>query len=75
LTAVDAAGHLVLAPSEVVAIFYLSLWQRLSRTSQFSDSQRGVLISARTLFRNLPPNQQTAKLDAIAYGFDAVGIT
>jgi hypothetical protein len=35
----------------------------------------GALISARSLFHNLPPNQQTAKLDAIANGFDAVVIT
>jgi hypothetical protein len=53
----------------------LSLWQQLSRTSQFSDSRRGAPISARSLFRNLPANQQTAKLDAIVNGFDAVGIT
>jgi bacillolysin/neutral peptidase B len=74
LTAVDAAGQLVLTPTEVAAVFYLSLWQRLSRTSQFSDSRRGALVSARTLFRSLPPDQQTAKLDAITNGFDAVGI-
>jgi Zn-dependent metalloprotease len=75
LTAVDSTGNLVLTPAEVGAFFYLSLWQQLSRTSQFSDSRRGVLISARSLFHNLPPNQHTAKLDAIANGFDAVGIT
>ena len=74
LTAVDAVGNLVLTPREVAAIFYLALSQQLSRTSQFSDSRRGVLISARTLFRSLPPDQQTAKLNAIAAGFDAVGI-
>lgn len=75
LTAIDAAGNLVLTPAEVAAFFYLSLWQQLSRTSQFSDSRRGAITSARSLFRNLPPDQQTAKLDAIANGFDAVRIT
>ena len=75
LTAVDAMGNFVLTPAEVAACFYLSLSQQLSRTSQFTDSRRGTLISGRSLFRNLPPSQQTAKLDAIANGFDAVGIT
>jgi Zn-dependent metalloprotease len=75
LTAVDAAGDLVFNPREVAAIFYLTLTQQLSRTSQFGDSRRGALTSARTLFRSLPPAQQTVKIDAIGRGFDAVGIT
>jgi Zn-dependent metalloprotease len=75
LTALDATGTLVLSPQEVAVVFYLALIQQLSRTSQFSDSRRGVIISARTLFRGVPPAQQTAKLDAITGGFDAVGIT
>ena len=74
LTAVDAAGNLVLTPQEVAAIFYLALTQQLSRTSQFSDSRRSVLTSARTLFRTLPADQQAKKLDAIGKGFTAVGI-
>jgi Zn-dependent metalloprotease len=73
LTAVDA-GNLVLTADEVSAVFYLTLSQQLSRTSQFSDSRRGVLISARTLFRNLPQVQQTAKQAAIEKAFDDVGI-
>ena len=75
LSAVDASGNLILSPKEVAAIFYLALSQRLSRNSQFSDSRQGVLDSARTLFRTLPPDQQKNKLDAIARGFDAVGIS
>src|SRR5262249_49110887 len=74
LTAVDANGNLVFSPQEVAAVFYLTLWQQLSRTSQFSDSRRGALTSARTLFRSLPPDEQTKKLDAITRAFDAVGI-
>lgn len=74
LTATDAAGSLIFSPREVAAIFYLALTQQLSRTSQFSDSRRGVLTSAHSLFRTLPPDQQKAKLDAISQGFDAVGI-
>ena len=74
LTAKDAAGAFVLTPQQVAAFFYLALTQQLSRTSQFSDSRRGVLLSARTLFRNLPSAEQTAKIDAITKAFDAVGI-
>ena len=36
--------------------------------------RRGVLTSARTLFRTLPPDQQAAKRRAIEEGFTAVGI-
>jgi Zn-dependent metalloprotease len=75
LTAVDAARNLVLNPREVAAVFYLSLSQQLSRTSQFRDSRRGALTSARSLFRALAPGEQDKKLDAITKGFDAVGIT
>jgi Zn-dependent metalloprotease len=75
LTAVDTAGRLALTPAEVAGVFYLALTQQLSRTSQFSDSRRGVLVSARTLFRTLPPDQQATKLAAITNGFTKVGIT
>jgi Zn-dependent metalloprotease len=74
LTAEDGAGNLALTPKEVAAIFYLALTQQLSRSSQFSDSRRGVISSARSLFRTLPSDQQKLKLDAIASGFSAVGI-
>jgi Zn-dependent metalloprotease len=74
LTARDGAGAPVLTPPDVAAIFYLSLTQQLSRTSQFSDSRRGVLLSARTFFRQLPPPEQNAKIDAITNAFDTVGI-
>jgi len=75
LTALDSGGNLALTPQEVAGVFYLALTQQLSRTSQFSDSRRGVLVSARTLFRTLPPDQQATKLAAITNGFSAVGIT
>jgi Zn-dependent metalloprotease len=74
LTAEDGSGNLVLTPQEVAAVFYLALTQQLSRTSQFSDSRRGALTSARTVFRNLPPDPQDAKVRAIEKGFTAVGI-
>jgi len=75
LTAVDKAKKLIFEPKEVAAMFYLALTQQLSRTSQFSDSRRGVLTSAQSLFRNRPQQEQKTKLDAIAKGFSAVGIT
>ena len=74
LTSVDSTNTLTFTPNEVAAVFYLALTQQLSRTSQFSDSRRAVLISARTLFRTLPPAQQQAKLKAIAKAFSQVGI-
>lgn len=75
LTAQDAGRNPVLAPEEVGAIFYLTLTQQLSRTSQFSDSRRGALISARSLFRQLPAAEQRAKLSAIEAAFDSVSIS
>lgn len=74
LTAVDGSKTLVFRPNEVAAVFYLALTQQLSRTSQFSDSRRAVLISARTFFRTLPAVQQQAKLKAITKAFSDVGI-
>jgi len=74
LTAKDSRGAFVLTPQQVAAVFYVSLTQHLSRTSQFSDSRRGALLSARTLFRALPQAEQKAKIDAISKAFGAVGI-
>ncbi|MGB3549612.1 MAG: M4 family metallopeptidase [Candidatus Binatus sp.] len=74
LTAADSSGNLILTPQEVAGVFYLALTQQLSRTSQFSDSRRGVLLAAQTLFRNIPSAQQSTKLDAISNGFSEVGI-
>jgi len=74
LTAVGSKKQLVFRPEEVAAVFYLALTQQLSRTSQFSDSRRGVVTSVRTFFRKLPAGQLTLKLNAIESGFSAVGI-
>ena len=67
-------GKFIFKPQEVAAFFYISLTQHLSRTSQFSDSRRGVLLSARTLFRTLPKAQQAVRIKAITRAFDSVGI-
>ena len=74
MSATAAGGGAILTPTEVAAIFYLALTQRLSRTSVFSDSRRAVIASARTLFRSLPAATQTAKISAIERGFTASGI-
>lgn len=75
LVSEDAAGQLLFKPAEVAAIFYLALTQQLSRTSQFTASQRAVLTSARTFFRAVPVDQLNAKLSAIEKSFSAVGIS
>ncbi|MFJ9154368.1 M4 family metallopeptidase [Streptomyces sp. NPDC102270] len=58
----------------MAAMFYLALTQRLPRTSQFTDSRRAVVASARTLFRALPANELTFKVAAVEAAFAAVGI-
>ena len=74
LTAQADDGSLELSPAEVAAVFYLALTQRLSRTSQFTDSRRAVVAGARTLFRTLPANRLTSKVAAVEAAFTAVGI-
>jgi Zn-dependent metalloprotease len=69
-----AKGREILSPIEVAAIFYLSVTQHLSRTSDFSDSRRAALQSAQTLFRKLGEPERQRKLKAIEKAFDAVGI-
>jgi Zn-dependent metalloprotease len=74
LTTEDDDGTLTLSPAEAAAAFYLTLTQRLSRTSQFADSRRHMVASARTLFRALPADQQARKVAAVEAAFQAVGI-
>jgi Zn-dependent metalloprotease len=73
-TAEDAHGDLALSPTEVAAIFYVTLTQRLSRTSQFVDSRRGAVSTARSLYRTLPADQRDAKVKAVEDAYTAVGI-
>jgi Zn-dependent metalloprotease len=73
-TAQNDDGTPKLGPAEVAAVFYLALTQRLSRTSQFTDSRRAVVASAQTLFRTLPTDQLANKITAVEGAFDAVGI-
>lgn len=74
LTATNPDGSFTFTPQEVSALFAVALTEILSRTSGFSDSRAAVELVARSLFRNDPPATRRAKLDAVAKGFDAVGI-
>ena len=62
------------SPKEVAILFYLALTQQLSRSSQFADSRRAVIQSARTLFRSLPPASLSERITAIENAFTSVGI-
>jgi len=73
-TAENPDGTLALTPDEAIAVFYLAMTQRLTRTSQFLDGRQAVVSSARTLFRKLPPSDRALKLAAVNAAFDAVGI-
>ena len=75
MTAVDGSGNLALTTQEIAAIYYLALTQQLSRTSQFGDSRRGVLLAAQTLFRTMPAAERQSKLKAITEAYDSVGIS
>lgn len=75
MTARDSGGRLLFDPPTVAALFYLTLTQRLSRTSGFNDSRRGITLTAQTLFRNESEEVRNAKLAAITAAFEAVGIT
>jgi Zn-dependent metalloprotease len=72
LTAKSAGGGTLFDAKLVIQLFYLALSQHLSRTSGFSDSRRGVVLAARSLFRQDP--QRDARLAAIGEAFDKVGI-
>jgi Zn-dependent metalloprotease len=74
MAAIDTDGTPLFSAAELAAIFYLALTQHLSRTSLFSDSRRGVELSAMTLLRHLPPPRFDQRIRAIRAAFDSVGI-
>ena len=69
-----AGGKPTFSTAELAALFYLALTQYLSRTSEFADSRRALLLVARTLFRNDAPAVRARKTRAIERGFAVVGI-
>jgi Zn-dependent metalloprotease len=67
-------GASLFKADELAAMFYVALTQQLSRQSTFADSHRGVVLAARSLFRNLPQSELDARIAAIEAGFAAAGI-
>jgi Zn-dependent metalloprotease len=67
-------GRFLFRPQELAALFFVALTERLSRTSQFTDSRRAVVQTAQSLFRRDAPARRAAKLRAIEAGFAAAGI-
>lgn len=72
LNAKAAGGGFLFTPEEVARIFYVTLASRLSRTSEFVDSRRGVLTSTRNMFSGDPTRDE--RLAAISKAFDDAGI-
>jgi len=68
------AGKPLFSHRDLSALFYLALTQHLSRTSEFVDSRRALLLVARTLFRADPPALLRRKTRAIEAAFTAVGV-
>lgn len=75
ITADDGAEGRLFKPEESAAMFYIALTQQLSRQSGFSDSRRGVVLAARSLFRALPQAEIDKRVTAIEAGFDAAEIS
>jgi Zn-dependent metalloprotease len=65
-------GSYAFTATTAIQLFYLTLIHQLSRTSGFSDSKRGILLSARSLLRN--DESLDEKIALIQQSFDAVGI-
>lgn len=59
---------------QVAAMFYIALTSHLSRTSQFSDSRRAVILATRSLFRNKSAAYLAERVKAVESGFLAAGI-
>lgn len=74
ITARRPDGTPVFTPAESAALLFLCLTRRLSRTSGFADSRRGIELEAQSLFRGDPQAELRTKLTAVAAAFDAVGI-
>lgn len=69
-----SAGQPVFSHRDLSALFYLALTQHLTRTSEFADSRRALLLVAPSLFRADPPAVLRRKTAAIRRAFSAVGI-
>ena len=72
LTAASATGERLFTAVEVARLFYVTLVNHLSRTSEFVDSRKGAILATRSLFRD--DERRDEKVEAIQKAFDAVGI-
>lgn len=69
-----AGGKYLFTRRQVAAMFYIALTAHLSRTSQFADSRRAVVLATRSLFRNKSAASLAQKVKAVEDGFSAAGI-
>ena len=69
-----SGGQPIFSHRELSALFYLALTQHLTRTSEFADSLRALLLVAPSLFRADPPATLRRKTAAIRRAFSAVGV-
>jgi Zn-dependent metalloprotease len=74
LMIMQAAGKYLFKPSEVAAMYYITVTQHLSRQSSFADSLRGMLVATRSLFRTMPTAQVEKRVRAVQRAFKAAGI-
>lgn len=70
-----AGSRYVFSKNDIAGMFFLALTTQLSRTSDFSDSRRGVIQAARALFRSRSAAVLARKIKAVEDGFAAAGIT
>ncbi len=67
-------GKYLFTRRQLAAMFYIALTALLSRTSQFSDSRRAVVLATRSLFRNKSAVYLAQRVKAVEDGFAAAGI-
>lgn len=69
-----AGGKYLFTRRQLAAMFYIALTSHLSRTSQFSDSRRAVILATRSLFRSRSGAALAQRVKAVEDGFAAAGI-
>ncbi|MDD4979335.1 MAG: M4 family metallopeptidase [Gallionella sp.] len=69
-----AGGKYLFTRRQLAAMFYIALTSHLSRTSQFSDSRRALVLATRSLFRNKSAVALAQRVRAVEDGFSAAGI-
>ncbi|WP_439402611.1 M4 family metallopeptidase [Bradyrhizobium sp. DASA03068] len=65
-------GKQLFTPVEVARLFYTTLVNHPTRTSEFIDSRRGAILATRSLF--LSDRHRDQKMKAVQSAFDDVGI-